>query len=253
MDIGVIGTGTIASAVVQGLAGQGHRITVSERGREQSARLAATIPEVTVAPNQAVLDASEVVFLGTTAQQAPAVLEALRFRPDQRVISLMVGLRAEDLAPLVSPARLETQMIPFPAIAQGGSPILVYPASQLVSALFGDRNYLFPLDSAEALRGFLAVQAVLSPSVKLLSDAAGWLVQRTGDAAQAERFLRVLVGGGLTARPMDDDGVLQDLIAALNTPGGLNAELREFMDERGMATALQDGLNQLEQRLKSEA
>ena len=31
MRIGVIGTGTIASAVVRGIAGDGHAITVSER------------------------------------------------------------------------------------------------------------------------------------------------------------------------------------------------------------------------------
>ena len=40
MKIGVIGTGTIATAVVQGIAGDGHQITVSDRSATNACALA---------------------------------------------------------------------------------------------------------------------------------------------------------------------------------------------------------------------
>ena len=59
MRLGFLGTGTIAEAVVR------------------AARLAAAYGNVSVAGNQGVLDASEVVFLGQTAEQAAGIHEAL--------------------------------------------------------------------------------------------------------------------------------------------------------------------------------
>ncbi|MGR3696939.1 MAG: NAD(P)-binding domain-containing protein, partial [Roseovarius sp.] len=40
MRLGFLGTGTIAEAVVRGLAPDGHQITVSERSAVRAARLA---------------------------------------------------------------------------------------------------------------------------------------------------------------------------------------------------------------------
>jgi pyrroline-5-carboxylate reductase len=57
MRIGVIGCGTIASAVVHGIAGDGHQITVSERSSRYADALAAAYDNVTVADNQGVVKA----------------------------------------------------------------------------------------------------------------------------------------------------------------------------------------------------
>ena len=74
-------------AISEGLVSDGHDIVVSERSRANSSELSARFDNVTVADNQGVLDASDVVFVGSTAEQAEAMLSALRFREGQRVIS----------------------------------------------------------------------------------------------------------------------------------------------------------------------
>ena len=61
MRIGVIGLGTIATAVVEAIAGDGHTILVSERGANNAGHLAKNYPAVTVAPNQTVVDGSELL------------------------------------------------------------------------------------------------------------------------------------------------------------------------------------------------
>ncbi len=250
MRLGVIGTGTIASALVTGIAADGHDIWVSDRGADNASRLAARFANVTIAGNQAVIDQSDVIFIGLMADIAPAILGALTFRAEQRVVSLMAGPSLSDVCDMVPPARVEALAIPFPSIAQGGSVLMTYPQSDLLQALFGVRNHLFAMADPDEMATFLAAQAVLSPVLTLLDETASWMARRTGDPARSDRFVRLLTSASLSAQPPQDAAVLPLLLQQLDTAGGLNAQLRDFMAARGMGKAIGDGLNHLETRLK---
>lgn len=239
MRLGFLGTGSIAEAVVRGLAPAGHPITVSTRGRAQSSRLAAQFPNVSVAGNQGVIDASDTVFLGLMADAAPLILQDLVFRQGQQVISFMAGLPLDAVAALVSPARATAIMLPFPGIADGGSPILALGDTTRIEALFTPTNLLFVLRDAAELDAYLCAQAVLSPVTQMIATAARWLGARGADAAQAEAFLRHLVGSSLTASDC------QSLLDALNTEGGYNQRLRQHMEREGLRETLSDGLDRL--------
>lgn len=241
MRIGILGTGTIASAVVRGIAGDGHAITVSERGAAHAAALARDFACVRIAPNQAVLDASEVVIVGLVGATAAALLPGLRFRPGQRVISLMAGVGLGQLAGWVAPARAEAVMLPYPAIATGGSPILVCGATELIETLFGARNRIHALASEAELPLWLSAQAVLSPVALMLAETTRWLAGRGADPVAAEAFLRDLVTSSLAADRLDD------LLAALDTEGGYNQRLRQHMMQAGLPAALAAGLTRLAQ------
>lgn len=239
MKIGVIGTGTIASAVVEALVSGTHEIAVSERNATNAARLAAHYSNVTVATNADVIAQSDVVFLGLMAEVTADVLGALTFRPDQQVISLMAGPSLDEVASLVAPAHLEAIMIPFPAIATGGSAILVRGGTKLVEKLFAPQNEIFPLASDRDLTAYLCAQAVLSPSVKLVAEAADWLGKQTADQAQGEAFLRFLVGSSLQGT------ACAPLLKALDTPGGYNQRLLQYMEKGGFTAPLAGGLDAL--------
>lgn len=240
MRLGVIGTGTIASAAMRGIAGDGHQITVSRRSAANAQALARDFANVAVADNQTVLDESDVVFVALLAGDAPQILRALRFRPDQRVITLMTGITPDEVAALIAPARVEAQMLPFPAVANGGSPILVLGAPDLVHTLFGARNQVFALPDAAEMDAYLCAQALLSPVARMVADAGGWLDGRVTDGAQAEAFLRVLIASSLA--DMESNALIQ----ALNTPGGYNQRLRLHMEASGISQALTEGLDALE-------
>lgn len=240
MRLGFLGCGTIASAVVRGLAGKGHRIMVSERSRAYSAALAAEFDDVTAAANQAVADASDVVFLGVMAEAAEGILSKLAFREDQQVISFMAGAGLARVAQLVSPARAAAVMMPFPGIAQGGSPIMALGDTGLVARVFGPENTVFALKDEAELNACLCAQAVLSPVARMVNDAAGWLGGRVEDSQQGEAFLRMLITSSLKNLSS------ADLIEALNTPGGYNQRLRLHMEGAGMGRDLIAGLDILE-------
>ncbi len=245
MRIGIIGTGTIASAVVEGVAADGHDIAVSERSPQQSARLAARYPAVTVHDNQGVIDRSDVILLGLMAGAAGKVLEGLTFHADQKVISLMADAPLARVARMVGPAKAAAIMIPFPGIARGGSPILGHGETGLLERLFGGRNTVFPVASEEDLTALNSAQAVLSPAVRMVADAADWLRSRLDDPAQGEAFLRMLVGSSLLASDC------AALLRALDTPGGYNQRLRNHMAASGMTEALRDGLDALERSART--
>ena len=239
MRIGVIGCGTIARAAVEGIARDGHQITVSQRSCQHANALAAAHDNVQIADNQGVIDASDVLFLGLMAEAAPEILGALTFRPDQTVITFMAGATLEQADAMVRPAQASAIMMPFPGIAQGGSPIMMYGDRAIVSAIFGDRNTIYSLQSADELSAYLCAQAVLSPVARMIGDAADWLGQHVADPTQAEAFLRDLITCNLATTPCDD------LIAALNTPGGYNQRLRLHMEASGMTAALKSGFDKL--------
>jgi len=170
------------------------------------------------------------------AEDAPEVLRALRFLPDQRVVSFMAGLSLEEVGPLVAPARAEAVMLPFPGIARGGSPILALGEVGVIEALFAPANTVYRLRDAVELEAYLCAQAVLSPAVQMVGVAAEWL---GGDGAQGEAFLRHLVGSSLMS------GACAPMLEALNTEGGYNQRFRQHMEAAGMREALRDGLDRL--------
>ena len=167
MRIGVLGTGTIASAVVHGIAGDDHEITVSRRSESRSSALEAAYENVTVAENQEVLDRSDVIFLGLMAETVEQILAEVSFRAGQRVVSFMAGASLEEVADMVRPAEAVAVMMPFPGIAQGGSPIMMQGERALIDTLFGARNRIFALKDTAELQAYLAAQAILSPVAAL--------------------------------------------------------------------------------------
>jgi pyrroline-5-carboxylate reductase len=240
MRIGVIGCGTIASAVIRGIAEDEHQITVSERSASHASALAETYENVTIADNQGVADASDVIFLGLMAEVASQVLGALKFREGQRIITFMAGATLEQTDAMVRPARAVAIMMPFPGISSGGTPVMMRGDALLVGELFGARNSIFPLTNANEMAAYLCAQAVLSPVARMVSDAADWLGERVSDKLQGEAFLRALVASNLSETES------AALIEALNTPGGYNQRLRLHMEASGMGDALARGLNELE-------
>lgn len=241
MRIGFIGTGTIASAVVRAIANDGHLITISERSKAFSSALASEFSSVSVADNQMVLDQSEVVIIGLIASTAKDILRRLSFRDGQRVISFMAGVALEDVATMVAPADASAVMLPFPTIANGGSAILALGETELVQAIFGERNRVFVLKDAKELDAYLCAQAILSPIARMVSDTAHWLGNRIEDGEAGEEFLRVLVASSLGQSRADD------LIAALNTEGGYNQRLRLHLEQSGQSLDTLRGLDGLEQ------
>src|SRR4051794_8906882 len=120
MRIGFVGCGTIAAAMVEGLqaAGREEPIVGSPRNPGSHAGPATRVANVRVAaPNQEVLDASDLVVLAVRPQIAQEVIGELCFRPDHRVLSLTAATSLAELRRRIAPAATVVRAVPVPAVA----------------------------------------------------------------------------------------------------------------------------------------
>ena len=116
--IGFIGTGHIAAPMVRRMVDLGHEVTVTERSQDVSAALAAT-HGVGVGDAEAVIAASEILFICLRPSIAPDILKTLVFRADQQIISVMAGISEAELNTLCAPATKITRTIPYGFVEQG--------------------------------------------------------------------------------------------------------------------------------------
>ena len=133
MVLGVIGVGTIASAIVSGLCwgDEPHDVLLSPRNPKMSAALAASCPGVRVAEsNEALARESPVVLLSLRPSDA-GVLRGLPFRKDASVISVMAGTSLSELGEIVGPVKDIARAIPLPSVAGRRGVTPVYPSSNL--------------------------------------------------------------------------------------------------------------------------
>ncbi|MEM7528468.1 MAG: NAD(P)-binding domain-containing protein [Pseudomonadota bacterium] len=247
--IGFLGTGAIAAAMVRGIAQDGHRILVSDRGRDHAATLSSAFENVEIASNRDLVAESEIVVLCLMAETARSVLPTLPFRTGQQVISVMLGVDHAELTKLCTPAKDIAITIPLPFVAEGGCPLPVWPDASAVEAVFGQRNPVIALPSEAALNPHFAATALSSVVLAQMAVTTRWLSNLTGDEQGAEAYVVAMLGGFLGSLPTDGAGRIDEAIAALDTEGGLNQTLRERMRAEGSYDALEAGLDAFRERL----
>ncbi len=114
MNIGFIGTGVIANAIVHGIANDGHRIYITERSRTNSAELTAAYPDISIASSQEICNRCDMVVVCLMADIARDLLPTLTFQHGQAVFSVMVDINLEEFSDIVQPATETGIFIPFP-------------------------------------------------------------------------------------------------------------------------------------------
>lgn len=245
--IGIIGVGEIASAIVDGLCSRTSTepnpqapspptITLSPRSAERTARLADTYETVTVAPdNQTVIDRSSLILLSVLPQQVETVLADLDVPADRTLVSAAAGVSVETLTALLPHGPTIVRVIPLPAVRERRGVSAVHPANTEVELLFADLGGTVVAETEAMFSTLSATTATMSAHFSFLGVLTDWLVDRGWSRSDAEAIVRgQFVGLGQTLAQSGSS--FADLVAAHETPGGLNAQLRaEWMDEDNRA------------------
>jgi pyrroline-5-carboxylate reductase len=249
---GVLGVGSIASAIVSGLCDgvtEPPEIVLSPRNAERAAELAARFPSVRVAgDNQQVVDDSDVVVVCLLPVHAAEVLAGLRFRGDHAVVSAMAGVPVAQLAGLVAPATDIARSIPVPAVATRGSVTPVHPATQAATELYGRLGGTLEIADELAYESVSAASATVAAYFRYLGTIAGWLSARGVPTAAAHRYVAdtfAALSGELDSPGPDFAALAQ----AHTTPGGLNEQFARDLDAAGTYDAVQLGLDALLARI----
>ena len=255
-DIGIVGVGAIAEAIVTGLCeGEGSpaSIHLSPRGASRASRLAARYPSVHVADgNQAAVGRSDVVLLCVRPQDADAALSDLTFRARQAVISVMAGIQIDALCTLVAPAEPIVRAIPLPAVATRAGLTAIHPPHELARAIFEPLGGVMAVDDERGFDALSASTATIAAHLAYLDTISRWLADRGIEQSDATRYVAAVFGalsGTLLGTPPHDFGTLADEYA---TAGGTNEQFLTALRRAGTFNIVGRALDDVGHRLEGE-
>jgi len=251
MNIGIIGTGTIASAIVTGFCRQNtdHTFFLSPRGAVKAAALAQEFSQATVcSSNQKVLDKSDWVFI-TVQKNGFEDVYNLNFRPDHKVINMATEMNLDELKEKIGETALLAHAVPLPMIIGGYGPLLVYPETPAVGELFkpvADAVYLKDLSDVRPLQ---LLTCMMSPYYMLLQEMVKFSDDHGVDHEVSVKFAHSLFSS--LSRRAAEDAPHHDLIELAHdmTPGGYNEQSMNMLMNDGSIHAWRKTIDILLSRL----
>lgn len=255
--IGIIGTGAIAEAVVIGFCNKAdppRKIVLSPRNKQRAKQLAERFSNIEIGrDNQAVIEASDLVFLAVRPQVADEVLKGLAFTAEQQVVSFIAGYSITQLKGLIESARTVVRMIPLPALARHEGPIIMSPPSQELAELFQGLGSLVQVKQEDQLETLCALTGLMAPYFGLLDQCVDWLTRKGIDKSKAINFVGALFETlGRTPR----DSTKQDFSQVASehaTPQGFNEQALRELTQLGWYGNVSDVLDLLRRRLEGKA
>lgn len=248
MRLGFIGTGNITAAMVEGLGGG---VVLSPRGTAIAEGLAARFPDVTVAEsNQAVVDQCDMVVLAIRPQVAEEVVRALRFRPGQKLLSLVAATPVEVIRDWTGLDLPVIRAIPLPFVAHRRCVTPIIPPDAEVAALFDRLGQTVECRTQDEFDLLAVGSALMGSYFGLLEVAQDWLVERGLPKAAAKDYMAGLFAdlGRVAEGSGKGFGALRE---EYSTRGGLNEQVFRVFGEEGGVQALRSALDQVLVRVKA--
>jgi pyrroline-5-carboxylate reductase len=255
-DLGIVGVGAIAEAIVVGLCEEEDApssIHLSPRSAVRARRLAARYSSVHVADsNQTVVGRAEVVLVCVRPQDAPAALSDLVFRPRQVVISVIAGVPIDALRRMVAPAEVLVRTIPLPAVARRAGLTAIHPPHEVARAIFDPLGGVIAVDDERAFDALSASTATIAAHLAYLDTISRWLAGRGVPRAEATRYVAAVFGGlseTLLRTPPDD---LRAVIDEYATAGGTNEQFLAALRRAGSFDIVDRALDDVAHRLAGD-
>jgi pyrroline-5-carboxylate reductase len=247
MRIGVLGVGTVSTAVIHAMCsrpGDSSTFILSPRSVDRSIELADRYEQCTrAASNQDVVDRSDIVVLSMRPQQMDAALAELTFRPEQIIASFIAGSPPSHLAPLVKPAQRICQLIPLPAIEINRGPLLICPGIKDVTDTFAGLGDVIIVEDENLIRVFSVASAFMSTYYEMQNTVIDWAASRGVDQSLAARYVLSELDGLAAVGASTPVADLHSLPEEHQTKGGLNERVRNAMLAHGSFAALRDALD----------
>jgi pyrroline-5-carboxylate reductase len=255
--VGVIGIGTIGAALTTGLSGFDDPradFILSPRNEAISRRLAARFSNVTVAgSNQAVVDGAEIIILAVRPQIAEELIEALQFRAEQRIISLVGTFSVGRLAPLVAPATDISRAVPMPPAAERRGPFGLYTQSDEVLRLFEGLGRVIRVEEEAHLDLMSAGTSLMATYFGMAGTIDGWMSKQGFDPAASRAFVgELFLSLALVARERSEES-FERLSTDYSTLGGLNEQAWRELRAAGWPDQLRAALDLLLDRIHGKA
>lgn len=257
MKLGFVGTGVITKAVIDGFArayGSEHSILVSPRSAETSAALARVYAHVTVAPdNQAVVDGADLVFLAIRPQIAEEVIRALKFRPEQKVVSFVAAVSIETLRSWITAPVQIVRTIPLPFVADLKGATAIFPPDAEVAALFSPLGAAVEVKTAREFDLLAVASAMMATYFGILENSTRWMEREGLGYEPASTYMKYLFSGLSDAMMTSPRATFDQMKEDHSTKGGLNEQVFLDFQANGGTKALDLALDRVLLRIEGKS
>ena len=252
MKIGFIGTGTIATSMVEGLMKSKlpvEQITVSPRNAEYAARLAKLYEKVTIGKdNQDVIDQSDDVFICLRSEIAEEELKKLDFSKTEMVVSVIAMATASQLEKWIG--KKVYRAVPLPFVEQAKSVTAIYPDHPKLKEIFNAMGGAIAVKDENQFAVMMTAGSLMGVYFNIVETANQWLQKNGLDESQSAPFLASMYGN---LADVARQAIMPDftaLEAEYSTKKGTNELVSLYFTDHGGKEALTGGLDEAFKRIK---
>ena len=254
MNLGFIGTGTIASSVITGIFKSKitfKRIYISKRNKKNSQKLKKKYNKVFVAKNnQEIVDKCDWIFLSVTPTVGNKIIQELKFKSSQTVISFISTITLPQLKKAIKVKAKILRAIPLPPISLKKGPVPICPPDKKVKAFFDKIGTTVEIKNEKLSINFWSTSGMMAPFYQLLSTMTDWLVKKGVQRDNAQKYITSLFLALSQDAVVNSKKDLKYLVKDSQTPKGLNEQGVKELNKAGFYKSLEQTLNSIHKRLR---
>ena len=253
MNIGFIGTGKIASAVITGICSSKisyKKIIISHRNKSISKSLVKKFKKISIAQdNQEIINSCEWVFLSVTPTVGEKIIKNLKFKSNQTIISFISTITLSQLKKAIKVKTKIVRAIPLPPISLKKGPIPIFPPNKKVKDFFNKIGTTIEIKNEKTSINFWSTSGIMASFYEMLRVMTNWLVKRGVKRNDAQTYITSLFLALSEDAVVNSKKDLKYLVKASQTPKGLNEQGVKELTKSGFYKSLGKTLNSIHKRL----
>ena len=253
MNIGFIGTGIIASAVITGIHKSKiiyKKIIISPRNKKTAKKLKNKFNSIKIAKNnQEVINSSDWVFLSITPTVGRKIIKDLKFNANQTIVSFISTITLDQLKETIKVKANIIRAIPLPPISLKKGPVPIFPPNKKVKEFFNKIGTTIEIKSEKSSINFWTTSGMMAPFYELLRVMSDWLVKKGIKRNNAQKYITSLFLALSEDAVLNSKKNLKYLVKNSQTSKGLNEQGVKELIKSGFYQKLEKTLNSIHKRL----
>ena len=255
MNIGFIGTGKIASAVITGIFKSNiiyKKLIISPRNKGTAKKLKKKFNSIKIAKNnQEVINSCDWIFLSITPTVGEKIIKDLKFKSNQTIISFISTISLKQLKKAIKVKAKIVRAIPLPPIALKKGPVPICPPNKNVRDFFNKIGTVIEVKNEKSSINFWSTSGMMAPFYELLRIMTDWLVKKGVKRDNAQRYITSLFLALSEDAVTNSNKDLKYLVKNSQTPKGLNEQGVKELTKSGFYKKLEKTLNSIHKRLNN--
>jgi len=251
--LGFIGTGKIASSVIEGICNSRIRykkIIVSKRNNKTSLKLKKKFKKIIInKSNQYIVDNSDWVFLSVTPSVGEKIIKDLNFRPKQTIVSFISTITLSELKKMIKVKTDIVRAIPLPPISIKKGPIPIYPPNKKIKNFFNNLGTVIEIKNEKSSINFWSTSGMMASYYDMLRIMSDWLIKRGVKKLIAQKYITSLFLALSEDAVVNSKKDLKYLVKDSQTPKGLNEQGLKEMSKKKVYQSIIATLDNIHKRL----